>query len=158
MINARKSFTSPAFGVVACMIALAAGVVSPAAFAENGGVHHGSMCQGSGASLSVAGVWNNTAGTISVFCPTVRDEVLSTHGLNHAYVFYRLQKGGTISCTVYSLTAQGTSVAAASQSGSASTGTLSFGAIAGASSGNYMIYCSVPAQGFITSYRIDEWS
>ncbi len=160
MSNARRmSLKSRASSIIgSCLLACLGGMTSTAALAENGGVHHGSMCQGAGVTLSVAGVWNNTTVARQVFCPTVRDEVLSTHGLNKAYVFYRLQTGGTISCTLYSLNQLGQSVAAASRSGSAASGTLTFPSIAGVSSGNYMFLCNMPAGAFITSYRIDEWS
>ncbi len=160
MSNVRRmSLKSRVFSIAAsCFIACLAGVTSPAALAENGGVHHGSMCQGPGVTLSVAGIWNNTTVTRQVFCPTVRDEVYSTHGLNHAYVYYRLQGGGTISCTLFSMNQLGQSVGSASRSGSGTSGTLTFGPITGVSSGNYMVLCNLPANSFITSYRIDEWS
>lgn len=154
------SIVSRAFSTIAAVLVVATAVTSPAR-AENGGVHHGAMCSGSGLTTSISGLSNPLTYSMYATCPTVRDEVYSTHGLNRAYVFYYLQANTGMGCSISSLSQTARTMYYQYQYTSTTAfkyGYLTFNPIGGVSSGSYAFTCYMPPGAGITSYRIDEWS
>jgi hypothetical protein len=152
------------------LIALAvivAGFSAPIAFAGDVKLYNGSVCQASDGSDEenfdknpVSGIENESDSSYGVTCPVVRDEELTTQGLNMAVVFvHDGDDNGSVLCCLYSNTSTGSlSRSRCSTTGSAYVGDTVLGITVGAGyvGGNYAIQCSVPPDSRITSYKVDE--
>lgn len=149
------------FGAFTC-IAMA----NAPAFAVDGKVHPGSMCQPSDYSdasgLSTGGGFMKNIGSVAKFvtCPVIRDNVTNTNGISRAkMVVYNSQSGSTTYCYLYSRSPSGGYIE--SEYSGVWTGvghyTWNMDLDSSADRGLYYFSCYLSPGARVTAYTVDEF-
>lgn len=129
------------------------------------GSYSGGTCKamyGSDTSLfrtDTLGLWYTGVGSVNktVVCPLVRQHVTNSGGTYGMYIKVRSAGGRTLTCTSQALDINGNLVASKSASTTSSTPTtLNLDLNASAPYGTYAIFCSVPPNGSLWTYHINE--
>jgi len=105
------------------------------------------------------GLWYSGAGSVNktVVCPLVRQHVTNSGGTYGLWIKARSAGGRTLTCTSQALDINGNLVASKSASTTSSTvTTLSLDLDASGPYGTYALFCSVPPNGSLWTYQINE--
>lgn len=148
------------------LAAVVAAVVVPAAWAEDGKVYPGTMCQKSLGIGSYGGgelANDSTSGSLTAECPVVRDNV--SGGINDAYVRVHKATSSAFWCDLHAKSVYGTAgfVQHKSVTGTGYK-TFSYGAMSDYDGAHYYFWCAVPPSAStswanksrIIGYRLDE--
>lgn len=147
--------------MVSCMLS------SGAVLAGDGKSLPASMCDGATAQernmllKNVTGTLENDDSytTVYVTCPGVRDVMAGkSGGIEYSFMNYINRSGGRGYCRLMSMEQNGRIYTHSTRSmvSTTSARSLTFGKISTKSSGNNLIYCSLPAKAELLTYRIDE--
>lgn len=127
--------------------------------ADNRQNYNGSYCdsyygtQAGSINHQYNGIRNNAASGLYVSCPVIVDEASNTTGTNNIWVHW--SGAGTLSCTLFSMNGNGTSLQSRSASGVAGWVNIA-NLTADDYWGSYSMYCYLPASATLNTISISE--
>lgn len=130
------------------------------AYAENGHAYNGSYCdayfgsQAGDFNHRFNGIRNNASSGRYVSCPVIVDEINNTAGTTRVWLHYT--GSGTVSCTLFSMRGNGTSLQSKTKS-RVNTGGFQIPDITSDDFwGSYSMYCLLPAKGILNTIWVGE--